>query len=681
MTTLPPIAIGSPSRWLAPLGLAVLVVGLFFIRLGEDVPLRSHEALLAETARNMVLERPVQLADGSRPSPWLVPNFNDTPRLRKTPLPYWAVAGLASLAGGVDEWTARLPSALAALGTVLVVMALMRRQSDRPTARLAGAALATSGLFLVMARTAQADMMLAFFSSAAVAALWMAVETHGRRRFGWLVLAGAAAALAMLAKGPVPAVVLPAPLAVAAGVMIARLVRLRESPQARRAQWAWTLGGAAAGAVLFAAIALPWVAYLYLRVPEALAIMKAESVDRSTGDFGHQEPFYFYLVRLPLLAGPWTVFLIHGIVLAAKRARREAAARPWLGFLGAWLLGPLVAFSAAAGKQDHYILPVFPACAVLAAMSLRHFLAPATPQAEKAGIRIMQAHGGILMALGAAGFLAMGYLVMQPSLLPPAPHGFQAVAPAVAEKGLLAPVAYLLIICLVGGAAAAVLAVPQGLHRSLVALVATVAAAFLLAWVTVIGPLDRATTAAEFGRQVRREAPPDAPLFSFTGANNTVIFYAGRPIPILPTPDRVRQELARGRPFYLICYERNLEALGLAAGLTPVVHRTNPLRPSEGFWLFRGGPPALSLGGPGAVGGGPPALSLGGPGAVGGCPVPFLPHPAPVRRRPWRAVAWPCQQRQAEHGFRIVPEVTAYRPTKFLPAEIPLTGHADSATM
>jgi hypothetical protein len=122
--------------------------------------------------------------------------------------------------------------------------------------------------------------------------------------------------------------------------------------------------------------------------------------------------------------------------------------------------------------------------------------------------------------------------------------------------------------------------------------VATFAAAFLLAWPTIIGPMDRATTAAEFGRQVRREAPLEAPLFFFADANNTVIFYAARPIPILSTPDHVRQELARGQPFYLICHKKNLEALGLAAGLAPVVHRTNPFRPSDGFRLFRGGPAA-----------------------------------------------------------------------------------------
>jgi 4-amino-4-deoxy-L-arabinose transferase-like glycosyltransferase len=588
VTTLPPIPIGDSRRWLAPLGLAVLLGSLLFVRLGEDVPLRSHEVLLAETARNMVLHRPVQLPDGSRPSPWLVPNFNYTPRLCKTPLPYWTVAGLAYLTGGVDEWTARLPSALAALGTVLIVMALVRRRSDRPTARLAGAALATSGLFLVMARTAQADMMLAFFCTAAVAALWMAVETHGRRRFGWLVLAGAAAALAMLAKGPVPAIVFPAPLAVAAGMMLARLVRSGQPRRTRLADWAWTLGGAAAGAVLFAAIALPWLAYVYLRVPEVLAIMKAESVDRSTGDFGHEEPFYFYLVRLPLLAGPWTVFLIHGIVLAARRARQEAAARPWLGFLGAWLFGPLVAFSAAAGKQDHYILPVFPACAVLVAMSLRHFLAPATPQGGRAGRDMFLAHSGVMVALSATGLLMVGAMLYLDSWVK------YPMAQALAKAGALQPLAAIALLAFVGGGLAARFAASGRLHRSLAALVATFAAAFLLAWPTVIGPLDRATTAAEFGRQIRREAPPEAPLFSFADANNTVIFYAARPIAILPTPDRVRQELARGRPFYLICYETHLEALGDTAGLTPVVHLTNPLRPSGGFRLFRGGPAAAS---------------------------------------------------------------------------------------
>ena len=149
---------GGRRRWLAPLALAALMGGLLFARLGDDLPLRSHEALLAETARNMYMDRPVQLADGSRPSPWLVPNFNDVPRLRKTPLPYWTVAGLACLTGAVDEWTARLPSALAALGTALITLALVRRWDGRLASLAAAATLVTSAEFLIVARSALSDM-------------------------------------------------------------------------------------------------------------------------------------------------------------------------------------------------------------------------------------------------------------------------------------------------------------------------------------------------------------------------------------------------------------------------------------------------------------------------------------------------------------------------------------------
>jgi len=196
------------------------------------------------------------------------------------------------------------------------------------------------------------------------------------------------------------------------------------------------------------------------------------------------------------------------------------------------------------------------------------------------------AHAGIMVALSATGLLMVGAMLYLDSLAK------YPMAQALTKAGALRPLAAIALLAFVGSGLAARFAASGRLHRSLAALVATFAAAFLLAWVTVIGPLDRATTAAEFGRQVRREAPPDAPLFSFTDVNNTVIFYAARPIAILPTPDRVRQELARGRPFYLICYETHLEALGDTAGLTPVVHLTNPLRPSEGFRLFRGGPAA-----------------------------------------------------------------------------------------
>ena len=587
---------GGP-RWLAPLGLALLLGGLFFFRLGQDVPLRSHEALLAVTARNMVLDRPVEQPDGparrslgeggSRPNPYLVPNFNGSDRLKKTPLGYWTVAGLAHLTGRVDEWTARLPSAAAALGAVLIVMALVRRQADRRTALLAVAALATCAQFLVSSREAVADMLMVMLVTASLASLWMGVERRGSRRFGWLVLSGAAGGLAMLAKGPVPLVVLPAPLVAAVIIVVVRLWRDGREAGGGRAEWAWALGGAVAAIAVFLAIVTPWL----VLVPEAWATLWSESVERSLGELGHKkgESVFFYLLRLPVLVFPWTIFFAWGLVLAVQRWRREAAARPWLFFLGAWFVGPLVAFSVAAGKQDHYILPIIPAAAVFTAMAMSSLVAPATDSIARSVRWILFGHGAVAALFGIGG-VAIAALLRGDGAAggPEFLHLLVPLGPA--------PIGVLGGIGVVGGAAACVLALRRRLLGSLAVLAATVAVAFLWAWPAMVGPMDRATAAADFSREVRRHVAPDQALFAFGGANATMVYYMERDVPALDDREAVGREAAAGRPFFLIVAEKHGVTLGEVRGLEPVVHRQDPFHPDEDRWLYawRGGPPAAA---------------------------------------------------------------------------------------
>jgi 4-amino-4-deoxy-L-arabinose transferase-like glycosyltransferase len=559
---------------------------LFFFRLGDDLPFRTHEALLAVSARNMVLARPVQLDDGSRPSPYLVPNFNDVPRLRKPPLPYWMAAGVARLTGRLDEWSARLPSALSALGTVLILAALLGRWCDRMTALFGTAILATSFGFLTLARTALADMPLTLFITASLAALWLGVERSGRRRFAWFTLAGAAAGLAVLAKGPACFPIFPAPYLVAAGIVVARLLRPRRPEETGRAEWAWTLGGAAVAMLVFLAIALPWPAYVALRVPGAVAIWRAESVGRAAGELGREEPPWFYFLRLPILLAPWTLFFFCGLVLALGRARRAAQDRPWLLFVGAWLLGPLLAFSLAAGKQDHYILPILPAAAVYTALAMRHLLAPAPPRTAWPGRGLLVAHSAAAVLAGILG--PAGYL-----LLRLAPGGLAALGlpPHLATAAVLVPAAVLGVLGIAGGLTALVLAARRRLVAGQAVLFATLAAAFVWAWPTLIGPMARPTTAANFARYVRQVVPPEAPLFAFIEPNHTVVFYLDHPLPVLASAKEVRDKIDEGDPFFLLCDEKHpgevQQMLGNVHGLAPVLSVSNPYRLHETFWLFR----------------------------------------------------------------------------------------------
>jgi 4-amino-4-deoxy-L-arabinose transferase-like glycosyltransferase len=599
------------TAWLGLLGLAILVGGLFFFRLGDDVPLRSHEALLAGTARNMFLNRPVQLADGSRPSPYLVPNFNDSPRLRKTPLAYWMVVPVACVLGEVNAWSARLPSAVAALITVLLMAAVLWRQYDRLTALLGAAALATTVGFLINARAALADMPMTCFSTASLVALWFGAERSGARRFGWFIAAGACGGLAMLAKGPVPLLVLPLPYLVAAVFMVARLVRARGGGRAAIGDWLWTLGGAAAAIVVFLAIVLPWPAYVYLHVPQALDIWRAESVDRSVGDFGHQEPIYFYLLRLPVLLAPWTVFFIYGLVMAVRRAWRRAVDWAWLCYAGAWVVGPLVGLSLAAGKQDHYALPLMPAMTIFTALAMRKLLAPLAslpgaaeeapaappggpadgatpgPDAEPAALArtgqwLTIAHGVFFVAVGVVGVAAYGFSVGNPFF-----YFGLGVIERLATPAILRPLAVLGAVFIVGGVAASVLAARGRSVGGLAVLLAMFAAGFLWSGPTLIGPLDRASRAAEFARQVRQVVPEDAPLYGYRGAGNSVIFYLARPIPVLGDAASLRQKVLAGRTTYVITEDRYLPHLPTDVNLLRVLHVADPYRPGEGLWLLK----------------------------------------------------------------------------------------------
>ena len=77
------------------------------------------EPRYASTARDMVL-------NGN----WIVPHFNGVPRINKPPLFYWAIA-ISYKLFGINEFSARLPSALAATGTVLITY-LWGKKACRP---------------------------------------------------------------------------------------------------------------------------------------------------------------------------------------------------------------------------------------------------------------------------------------------------------------------------------------------------------------------------------------------------------------------------------------------------------------------------------------------------------------------------------------------------------------------
>ncbi len=336
--------------------LACVCALTFFAALGRPAVTDSDEGFYAESAREMV-----------ESGDWLTPYYNYEPRFEKPVLYYWMAAG-AYLVGGPAPGAARLPSALAGFGLVLVTFFCARRWCGDPAGLLAGIIAATSAAGIAMAHQALPDLPLAFFVATAV---WTALvglfdDPRGapspRSRMPWLLAAALAAAGAMLMKGPV------GPVLVAAILLPIMLLERRRCGAWPRVPPAHLL---VASAVFLAAV-VPWFAAMTAEHGAAYLhrFFGAENLERfATARYNAPRPFWYYL---PILAGglfPWTPFMMLWGP-AVRDAWRRRAVDPTVLWLAVWAAAPLLLYTLSVGKQPRYIVPVLPPLAILLARAM-----------------------------------------------------------------------------------------------------------------------------------------------------------------------------------------------------------------------------------------------------------------------------------------------------------------------
>jgi 4-amino-4-deoxy-L-arabinose transferase-like glycosyltransferase len=372
---------GAPATlWHSPLiqalALVTLAAAIFFFHLGSYGLWEPDEARYAEIAREM-------LAGGG----WVVPHLNYVPYVEKPPLLYWTGALWMALLG-VNEFAARLTPALAAIFGVIATWGFVRRTMGAARAFLAGAILATSALYAVMAQVLTTDMLL----SATITAAMFALYLHWREGGRWCWLGYGAIAAGVLTKGPV-AIAIPV-LALATFLW-----------------WEGELRGALgrfhalSGGAMVAALVAPWFAVTAVREPGFIDFyFVGEHLRRFfEPSYSHGEPFYYYLPVV--LAGmmPWTLFV-------PFIAWRELPRTPVGRFCIVSAAVVLGLFSAASAKLIPYILPAMAPIAVLLADGIvtRIFAndsaaAPASERAPAARApRSFVAVGAALIVLGTA---------------------------------------------------------------------------------------------------------------------------------------------------------------------------------------------------------------------------------------------------------------------------------------
>lgn len=363
------------------------------------------------------------------PEGFVLLHLNGRPYDQKPPLYFWLAALAGTPGGHVSEAAARLPSALAGLGCVMLTLSLGARLFGGRVGLLGAALLLTTFEFANLARGAQLDVLLTLFETAALALFWRLDRGLGPRA---LQVAGLhlCLGLGVLTKGPVAILV---PLL----VMLAYLFWERRPRALWRAAPLWALP-------LSLGPGLAWLAAAAWLGPQGFAAgtLGENLIGRFFAGTSHARPFYYYLYQLPGDFMPWTL-LAPALWLAARQQifggpapsqaageerrsvtpdaaaeraavalhgerRRAGVQRAWR-FLLAWVGASVAFFSLSAGKRGLYLLPTFPALALLLADALARVLAGRTrlPRVLAGGLGLGAA-SALLAGAAALGFAALG---------------------------------------------------------------------------------------------------------------------------------------------------------------------------------------------------------------------------------------------------------------------------------
>jgi 4-amino-4-deoxy-L-arabinose transferase-like glycosyltransferase len=333
----------------------------------------------------------------------ITPTFNYEPRFIKPAMLYWLMS-VSYRAFGENEFAARFPSALFGVGLIALLYLFLTHERG-PIIGLFGAVMLLLNVGMVAsARQALTDMVLIFFTTLATFSFWLGFHGKGPKR-RWLWVSYIAMACGTLTKGPVGFLV----------PLLAVLPYLTVTKQWKRF---WQHGFPLRGLALYLALALPWYAVmLMLHGSSYSSDVQTHTVSRFLNPFyGWGGTVLFYVPVLLWGFFPWSAFLPVALYEQYKvwkgRGVRVADAGPGDGgsegvhgnlelFAGLWLLAVFILFSLGATRLPHYIGPLYPAAAIVAAS----YWARASQDPAPFGLRValwIMIVLGVLLALAFA---------------------------------------------------------------------------------------------------------------------------------------------------------------------------------------------------------------------------------------------------------------------------------------
>ena len=279
---------------------------------------------------------------------WILPHLDGSVYAEKPPLFFWLV-NLSSLILGEDSgYVNRLPSALAGLACLLITLLFGERLFQLRIGFLSGLALATCFFFPQLSRWMMLDSLFTLLFLLTLLTFYRGVEREETRRRDYL-LAGLFMGLGVLTKGPIA--YLPVPI-----FLIFTSLR-------RETKKFWNLN-LLYGFLISVAVVLIWFVPACIlggkEYTERMLLQQSFGRFAEGGKHFHPKPFYFYFLRFPMEFLPWAFFLPAAWLVGIRRMKEKE-----ILFLFIWFFFIFLFFTLSKGKKDNYILPLYPAAAMM----------------------------------------------------------------------------------------------------------------------------------------------------------------------------------------------------------------------------------------------------------------------------------------------------------------------------
>lgn len=460
----------------------------------------------------------------------------------KPPLFHWLALLAGSVFGRIDEFTLRLPSALLASAGVLLTYAAGASLWGADAGLVAGVVLATGTEWWQAGTKTQVDMTLAFFITAACLYFYF---LYRRREFGLLLPLGLPLllGLATLAKGPL-------------GVAVPCLVFFIFLCLRHDFAFVKKLHPLASSGV-FLLVAGSWYGAALWEGGSAFFFRQIvnENFRTAAGTYGHHQPAYYYLPVFLENSLPWS-FFFPPLAAFVYSQRRRLSERDLL-FPLIWFFAVFVFFSASLGKRGVYILPLYPAMALLFGawwQELEKNGAQGGAPARWFGFLLS---GSCLLALTGLSFhfaATYGLADQNPLTFLAKWKNFSHILRA------LSPPSPLLVGFLLANMAAALWLFRALLNwnwrltfASLLLLALTVN---LIMKIAILPPVAFERTMKPFMSRVNKIVGPQLPLLFYRGFDYGAVFYAGRHIPSYAAKANMLAP-----PFYLLMWEEDWRPL------------------------------------------------------------------------------------------------------------------------